>query len=91
MSAYQCPNPSGKKYTVTTLTEKIKSDSDFAAFFSAKLKLAQGGDKEAITCVDSYYQPSDAELESLGIPPSQWSAMRKCTDSGVLVAPTVGS
>ncbi|MFZ1218789.1 MAG: hypothetical protein WAO00_05810 [Chthoniobacterales bacterium] len=88
MATYQCPNPSREKYTVNTLNQKLKSDSAFAAFFSAKLKLALAGDREAIACVDSYYEPSDSELQSLGIPSSQWSVMRKCTDSGSLVATT---
>ena len=90
MATYQCPNPSREKYTVNTLNQKLKSDSAFAAFFSAKLKLALAGDRAAIACVDSYYEPSDSELQNLGIPPSEWSAMRKCTDSGSLVAPIAG-
>jgi hypothetical protein len=90
MATYQCPNPSKEKYTVTTLNQKLKSDTAFAAFFSANLKLALAGDAQAIACVDSYYQPTDSELQSLGIPSSQWSVMRKCTDSGSLVAATGG-
>jgi hypothetical protein len=90
MATYQCPNPSREKYTVNTLNQKLKSDDAFAAFFAAKLKLALAGDREAIACVDSYYEPSDSEMQSLGIPSSQWSVMRKCTDSGSLVAPITG-
>ena len=85
MATYQCPNPSGEKYTVNTLSRKLRSDTEFAAFFSAQMKLAQAGDKEAMACIDSYYQPSDAEMESCGVPPSEWSVMRKCTESGSLL------
>lgn len=90
MSTYQCPNPSKEKYTVSTLTQKLKSDGEFAAFFSARLKQALGGDRDAIACVDSYYEPSDSEMESLGIPSAKWSVTRKCTDSGALVAGLTG-
>jgi len=89
MATYQCPN-TGEKYTVNTLNRKLKSDSAFAAFFSAQMKLAVAGDKEAQACIDSYYEPSDSEMQSLGIPSSDWSVMRKCTDSGSLLAPIAG-
>ena len=90
MATYQCPNPSREKYTVSTLNQKLKSDSAFAAFFAVQLKLALAGDRDAIACVDSYYEPSDSEMQSLGIPSSKWSVMRKCTESGSLVAPITG-
>ena len=90
MATYQCPNPSREKYTLNTLNQQLKSDAAFAAFFSAKLKLALAGDREAIACVDSYYEPTDSELQSLGIPASDWSVMRKCTDSGSLVTAITG-
>jgi hypothetical protein len=90
MASYQCPNPSREKYTVNTLNEKLKNDDAFAAFFSAQLKLALTGDQEAVACVDSYYEPSDSEMQSLGIPSSKWSVTRKCTESGSLVAPITG-
>ena len=87
---YQCPNPSSQKFTVKTCKEKLQADAEFAAFFAGKVKLALAGDQEAIACVDSYFEPSDSEMQSLGIPSSQWSMMRKCTDSGSLVAPITG-
>jgi hypothetical protein len=43
------------------------------------------GDGKAIECVESYYEPTDEELENLGLHESQWGSMRRCTDSGLLV------
>lgn len=85
MESYECPNPSSVKYTVNTLRQKLKSDSSFAAFFAEKVKEGLGGDSGAKHCVDSYYEPTDSELQNLGIPSSQWSVMRKCTESGLLL------
>jgi hypothetical protein len=83
--SYQCPNPSEPKLTVKTCKEKLKNDAVFAAFFAEKVKLGLGGDQGAKACVDSYYEPTDSELQNLGIPSSDWSVMRKCTESGHLL------
>ena len=81
----RCPNPNGK-YDLTQLLAKLEANqNDFAEFFATKLKLANLGDQNAIACVDSYFEPTDQELQDLGIPASQWGPMRKCTDSGLLV------
>jgi hypothetical protein len=85
MPSYQCPNSSSVKYTVNTLRQKLKTDSAFAEFFAEEVKLALGGDQDAIDCVDSYYEPTDSEMQNLGIPSSKWSVMRHCTESGLLV------
>jgi hypothetical protein len=83
--SYQCPNRSGTKYTVKTCREKLKTDAEFAAFFAEKVKAGLGGNQEAKDCVDSYYEPTDIEMQNLGIPSDDWSVMRKCTESGLLL------
>lgn len=82
---YQCPNPSEQKLTVKTCKEKLKNDAAFAAFFAEKVKLGLRGDEDAKACVDSYYEPTDSEMQNLGIPSSDFSVMRKCTESGHLL------
>src|SRR4026208_1012740 len=84
---YQCPNPENP-YTLWGLVGKLRDDSDFAAFFAAQLKAANEGGKAAIACVESYLDPTDQELENLGIHESQWGSLRKCTDVGLLVIVT---
>ena len=42
----------------------------------------------AIDCVNSYLEPTDEELQDLGIPASEIDSMRRCTDSGLLVIVT---
>ena len=80
-----CPNPKAA-YNLWDLVALLQSDKAFAEFFADLLKRANDNDKGAITCVDSYLQPTDAELDDLGIPASNWGDLRKCTDSGLLVA-----
>ena len=82
-------NPkTGGKYTLTELVWQLKHTQGFAAFFTIQLKLAFAGDEAAIACIDSYLEPTDQELGGLGIPESEWGALRKCTDSGFLVIVT---
>jgi hypothetical protein len=81
---WDCPNPKAP-YNLGDLVELLKDDKTFAQFFTAKLKDALNGDKNAIECVDSYLAPTTQELQDLGIPASRVEGMRKCTDSGLLV------
>lgn len=87
----RCPNPDSA-YTLWDLVEKLeKNENDFAAFFANQVLLANRGDRAAIACVESYLQPTldtGGELDKLGIHPSQWNSMQKCTDSGRLVLVT---
>jgi hypothetical protein len=80
----ECPNPRGKPYGLWEFLPLLE-DRDFARFFLDLLKRAEANDKEAIACVDSYLEPTELELQELGIPASQWGSMRRCTDSGLLV------
>jgi hypothetical protein len=80
-----CQNPKGA-YTLWEIVALLKSDRSFAQFSVALLKSANNNEKGAIACVDSYLEPTTGELEDLGIPASQWNSLRKCTDSGLLVA-----
>jgi hypothetical protein len=83
--AFANPN-TGAKYNITTLKGALQdTTTGFAQFFAAQLKLANQGNPSAIACVDSYLEPSDQELENLGIHRSQWGPLRKCTDLGLLV------
>lgn len=79
-----CPNPNGKPYTLWQFVALLKRDKTFAQFFLDLSKRAQGNDPAAIACVNSYVAPTDQELQDLGLPTSEWGAMRKCTDSGLL-------
>jgi hypothetical protein len=82
-----CPNPRGKAYTLWEFLPLL-ADRAFARFFLDLLKRAEANDKAAIECVNGYLEPTVEELEELGIQASQIEAMRKCTDSGLLVLVT---
>ena len=82
---YTCPNPNPPPLTLTQVLNLLDTDSDFAAFFATTLKLALAGNHEAIDCVDSYFHPTWGELQNLGIPEKDQTAMRNCTDSSLLV------
>lgn len=83
----ECPNPRGKPYSLWEFLPLLE-DRAFAQFFLGQLKSAEANDKGAIACVDSYLEPTERELQELGIPASQWGSMRRCTDSGLLVLVT---
>ena len=88
-TTWDCPN-SQAPYTLWGLVRLLESDRDFAEFFADLLKKANNNEKGAIECVDSYLEPTTAELEALGIGASQWNSLRKCTESGLLVAVVAG-
>ena len=85
MKKYECPNNTGVTYNVDTLSKELESNAEFATFFSGKVKEAIMGVAGAAACVDTYYIPTDKEMEDLGIPESKWPMMRKCTESGLLL------
>jgi hypothetical protein len=84
-ATWDCPNSNGP-YGLWQLVRLLQSDEEFAEFFADLLKRANNSEKGAIECVDSYLAPTDDELQGLGIPAFQWNALRKCTESGLLVA-----
>ena len=73
------------RYDLTALKDQLKNTAGFAVFFAEQVRLAHGGDPNAITCVESYVYPSDNELTALNIHKSHWGPVRKCTDLGLLV------
>lgn len=83
-AGWECPNPRGKPYGLWELV-RLLEERTFAQFFLEKLRKAEGNDMDAIECVNSYLEPTELELEELGIPASQWGSLRRCTDSGLLV------
>ena len=84
MATYSCPN-SNAPMNLTQVLALLETDVEFASFLATKVQEANRGDQDAINCVDSYLQPTVAELQNLGIPRSQIGPMRKCTESGNLV------
>jgi hypothetical protein len=86
-AALACPNPEGKPYSLAQLLGRLQ-EKGFAADFFNLLKNAEGGDQNAIDCVNSYFSPTTTELQNLGIPSGQIPIMKKCTDSGLLVLVT---
>jgi len=82
-----CPNPRGRPYTLLQLVALLE-DKAFAQFFFDLLKRAEASEKEAIECINSYLEPTDQELQNLGIPEARWASLKRCTDSGLLVAVT---
>ena len=84
-TTWDCPNPQSP-YTLWGLVRLLQTDSEFADFFAELLRRANNNEKGAIECVDSYLAPTTDELQALGIGASQWNSLRKCTESGLLVA-----
>ena len=58
--------------------KKIIKDREFAKFISEQLCKAHHGDAEAIKCIDSYFKPTDDEMEQLCIPKPKRAELRKC-------------
>ena len=85
---WDCVNPgnpnTGEPYTLTEILVELKNE-DFAMFLFDLMKRAQANEKDAINCLNSYLEPTEEELENLGIPASEIDSMRRCTDSGLLV------
>lgn len=84
--AWECLNPRGKPYSLGEIVALLQTDKTFAQFFFELLKRAEAGHPDANDCLNSYLEPTDRELQDLGVPESRWSTLRKCTDSGLLVA-----
>ena len=84
--SWECPNPGEKPYNLWELVALLETDKTFAEFFSRQLKAANENDPAAIACVDSYLAPTTEELQAIGISASQVANMKRCTDSGLLVA-----
>jgi hypothetical protein len=53
----------------------------FAKFIAKQLCKAHNNDMEAVECVKSYFQPTDAELNAICIPKSKRAALCMCTDT----------
>lgn len=85
-ASWVCPNPRGKPYSLGEVVALLETDKTFAKFFFELLKSAEGSDGGANDCLNQYLEPTDRELQNLGVPESRWSTLRKCTDSGLLVA-----
>lgn len=92
MPDYTCPNPKftgsnqSGQYSLAEIVAMLDDkESGFAEFFATKVKAANGGDRDAAHCVESYLYPTDDEMASFSIQESRWGSMRKCTDVGALV------
>lgn len=85
--SWECPNRGndGKPFSLLQIVDMLR-DRAFAQFFFELVKRAEGGDPEATDCLNSYLEPTDRELQNLGVPESRWGSLKKCTDSGLLVA-----
>ena len=77
---YVCPNP-GRPMGLEATVNKIMSDPDFAEFIAAQLCKAHHGDEAAISCVNSYYQPTGRELKGLCIDPVELNLQAQCTNN----------
>lgn len=84
--SWECPNPREKPYNLWELVALLETDKTFAQFFFDQLKAANENDPGAIACLDSYLAPTTEELQGIGISASQVANMKRCTDSGLLVA-----
>lgn len=74
---YSCPNPD-PPFCLRAIVKKILKDKAFAKFIAEQLCKAHHGDAQAAKCVDSYFEPTDDELEALCIPESKRPKLLKC-------------
>jgi hypothetical protein len=77
--------PPDKPYSMAELIEKLKDDPAFLEEFAEKLHGAIKGHTPSRKWVEAFYEPTEDELESLGVAESQWGSASKCTDSGALL------
>lgn len=96
MPKIECPqNTTGKKSLKQLIhrLEHPEAHQDLPAQFPHNFKqiviAANGGDPDAISCVESWFLPSDKELTDYGIPESQLASLRKCTDKSLLLYGTL--
>ena len=79
------PNPNNPE-SIEKIVAHLDKDRNFAADFATVVRDAMGGiDRNAMNCVEAYFQPTDQELASFGIPPQSNAAIRACTDVGRLI------
>lgn len=78
------PNPRAAE-SLAVVVVRLKNDKIFALDFATEVKSAMGGNQDAMACVVAYFQPTDQELTSFGIPVVDQPHMRSCTDVSVLV------
>jgi hypothetical protein len=83
---YSCPNP-GRPFCLKAIVKKILKDKVFAKFIAEQLCKAHGGDEGAIRCVDSYFKPTDDELDAICVPRPKRAELRncRCTDTHKLL------
>lgn len=74
---YSCPNP-GPPLCLRAIVKKILKNKAFAKFIAEQLCKAHKGNVQAAKCVDSYFEPTDDELEALCIPESKRHKLLKC-------------
>ncbi len=76
---YDCPN-SGPRMSLTAIVRKIMNERRFATFIRDLLCRAVRGDKAAIECLNSYFEPKDGELKALCYTPEMRVAYGTCTE-----------
>ncbi len=82
--------PPPTPHHLTALIDRIEENADgFAEYFATQLLLANGGNRGAITRIESFFEPIEEELSIFGVHESQWNSMKKCTDSGRLALVTL--
>ncbi len=84
-SKYRCPNP-GKPLPLRAIVKRMSKDREFARFIRELLCAAKDGDDEASKCVQTYFDPEEAELDALCLPARFLNACRKCTERTILLA-----
>lgn len=84
---YSCRTPPSKPMSLEETANLLKTDPDFAAFFSNLLCRSNNGDPDAVECIEKFYRPTDAELAALCIPPAEFPQLQKCTEQNLLLSP----
>ena len=74
---YSCPNPD-PPFCLRAIVKKILKNKAFAKFIAEQLCKAHHGDRNAAKCVDSYFKPTDDELDALCIPGSKRHKLHMC-------------
>lgn len=81
---YECPN-AGPQMTLNVIVRKIIREPVFARFMRDLLCRANQEDEAAIKCLESYFKPTDGELNTLCIPKVRRQMLRFCTEQGLLI------
>jgi hypothetical protein len=88
MSLLLAPIQPYRAESLAEIIDRLHKDAKFAYDFADTVKMAMGGNPIAQGLVAQYFQPSQRDLDSFGIPAAAQGPYNQCTDVGKLILVT---